>query len=107
MKIIKQISTGKTVHREVPHTNNTLSNASATTEIAIADLQVVDDDITEEQYATRSLDELPWIEKMTKSDNTMMPRHMEDLITSNASFVIPTEMKKRYDAKIKIRGEKP
>ena len=36
-----------------------------------------------------------------------MPRHMEDLITNNASLVIPEAMKKRYDAKIKIRGERP
>ena len=107
MQIIKQISTGKTVHREVPHTNNTLSNASAITEIAIADLQVVDDDITEEQYATRSLDELPWIEKMINSDRTLMDRVIEDLITSNASLVIPAEMKKRYEAKKDLRATKP
>jgi hypothetical protein len=36
-----------------------------------------------------------------------MPRYMEDLITSNASLVIPAEMKKRYDDKIKVRGERP
>ena len=35
-----------------------------------------------------------------------MPRFLEDLITSN-SLVIPTEMKKRYDDKIKIRATKP
>ena len=47
-----------------------------------------------------------WQKKMRASDNGM-PRFFEDLITSNASLVIPAEMKKRYDAKIKIRGEKP
>ena len=47
-----------------------------------------------------------WHDDMANTDSSM-PRYMEDLITSNASFVIPTEMKKRYDAKIKIRGEKP
>ena len=36
-----------------------------------------------------------------------MPRHMEDLITNNASLVVPAEMKKRYDDKIKVRGERP
>jgi hypothetical protein len=48
-----------------------------------------------------------WIKEIVKSDNTMMPRYMEDLITSNASLVIPAEMKKRYDDKIKVRGERP
>ena len=47
-----------------------------------------------------------WKSSMQGTDNGM-PRYMEDLITSNASLVIPAEMKKRYDAKIKIRGEKP
>jgi len=48
-----------------------------------------------------------WLKSMERSDNNMMPRYMEDLITSNASLVIPVELKKRYDDKIKIRGEKP
>jgi hypothetical protein len=47
-----------------------------------------------------------WEDSMKKTDRKM-PRHMEDLITSNASLVIPAEMKKRYDDKIKIRAEKP
>ena len=47
-----------------------------------------------------------WKDSIRRTDNGM-PRTMEDLITSNASLVIPAEMKKRYDAKIKIRGEKP
>ena len=47
-----------------------------------------------------------WKASIEATDSSM-PRHMEDLITSNASLVIPAEMKERYDAKIKIRGEKP
>ena len=47
-----------------------------------------------------------WKSSMQGTDNGM-PRTIEDLITSNASLVIPAEMKKRYDEKIKIRGEKP
>jgi len=47
-----------------------------------------------------------WKETIQTTD-TGMPRYLEDLITSNSSLVIPTEMKKRYDAKIKIRGERP
>ena len=47
-----------------------------------------------------------WKDSIRRTDNGM-PRTMDDLITSNASLVIPEEMKKRYDEKIKIRGEKP
>ena len=47
-----------------------------------------------------------WKESMQGTDNGM-PRYMEDLISSNASLVIPAEMKKRYDDKIKVRGERP
>jgi len=70
---------------------------------------------TAEEEAFRDAEELEWSNSkpledwkadMQRSDDSM-PRHMEDLITSNASLVIPAEMKERYDAKIKIRGEKP
>ena len=47
-----------------------------------------------------------WHDDMANTDSSM-PRYMEDLITSNASLVIPAEMKKLYDDKIKVRGEKP
>ena len=49
---------------------------------------------------------MDWKRNMQKTDSGM-PRYMEDLITNNPSFVIPTEMKKRYDDKIKVRGERP
>jgi len=47
-----------------------------------------------------------WKDSMRQTDSKM-PRYMEDLITNNASLVIPAEMKKRYDDKIKVRGERP
>ena len=47
-----------------------------------------------------------WKGTIHETDSNM-PRYMEDLITSNASLVIPAEMKKRYDDKIKVRGERP
>jgi len=47
-----------------------------------------------------------WKAKIAETDSGM-PRFLEDLITSNSSLVIPTEMKVRYDKKIVIRGEKP
>ena len=47
-----------------------------------------------------------WKESMRGTDDGM-PRHMEDLITNNASLVIPTEMKERYDEKVALRATKP
>ena len=47
-----------------------------------------------------------WKETMVVTD-LGMPRYMEDLITSNASLVIPAEMKKRYDEKVALRATKP
>ena len=47
-----------------------------------------------------------WKDSIEATDSGM-PRFLEDLISSNESLVIPAEMKKRYDDKIKIRGERP
>jgi hypothetical protein len=107
MKYIKQISTGKAVHRESPHSDKTLGNAVLATGISESDLQVADESITDEQWTIKVNDELPWTTKMDNSDRVMMPRFLEDLITSNPSLVIPPVMKKRYDDKIKIRATKP
>tara|TARA_Y100001951_G_C11257981_1_gene250651 strand:- start:17 stop:376 length:360 start_codon:yes stop_codon:yes gene_type:complete len=46
-----------------------------------------------------------WKEKIAGTDSGM-PRYLEDLITTN-SLTMTSEMKVRYDAKIKIRGERP
>jgi hypothetical protein len=47
-----------------------------------------------------------WKSSIQATDSSM-PRHMEDLISSNESLVIPAEMKVRYDEKIKVRSERP
>ena len=47
-----------------------------------------------------------WMESMQETDNGM-PRYLEDLITANSDFILPEKIKTNYDAKIKIRGEKP
>jgi hypothetical protein len=46
-----------------------------------------------------------WKLKIAGTDSGM-PRYLEDLITTN-SLTMTSEMKVRYDAKIKIRGERP
>ena len=56
----------------------------------------------------KDLNEKPmrdWKRNIRKTDFSM-PRYLEDLITSN-SLVMSTEMKKRYDEKIKVREERP
>jgi hypothetical protein len=47
-----------------------------------------------------------WLRSIAETD-FQMPRHMEDMITSNSSFVIPAEVKKRYDEKVALRATKP
>ena len=46
-----------------------------------------------------------WTESIQATD-AVMPRYLEDLITTN-SLTMTSEMKVRYDAKSKIRGERP
>ena len=106
MKLVKQISTGRTVYREEPFTDKALSEASNFTGIPVSDLQVSDDNITEQQYEDRWHDELPWEEKMAKTDSGM-PRYLEDLITANSDFILPEKIKTRYDEKVALRATKP
>jgi len=47
-----------------------------------------------------------WKEKMARSDNNLMIRDLEDLVTIN-NFTMTSEMKTRYDAKIALRATKP
>ena len=44
-----------------------------------------------------------WEQKMASSDNNLMIRDLEDLVTIN-NFTMTSEMKTRYDAKIKLRA---
>ena len=46
-----------------------------------------------------------WKESIQATDGGM-PRYLEDLITTN-SLTMTSEMKTRYDAKIKLRATKP
>ena len=107
MKYIIQISTNKIVHREEPHSNTTISNASTLTGIDVSDLRVVDENITEDQYCNRLNAELPWADQMAESDRTMLPRTLEDLITGNPSLTLNADLKAKYDAKVALRNSKP
>ena len=81
MKLIKQISTGRTVHREVPHGDNSINNATRFTGISLEDLQVADDNITEEQYETRLNDELLPLDKIAQLESTVTPRRIREMTT--------------------------
>ena len=81
MKIIKQISTGRTVYREVPHSDKTISNAGNDTGVALEDLQVADDNITEDQYAARINDELLPLDKIARLESTVTPRRIREMTT--------------------------
>ena len=69
---------------------------------------------TSEEETARDAEELAWANVRPMEDwketiqatDAGMPRYLEDLITTN-SLTMTSEMKIRYDAKIKLRGERP
>jgi len=65
MKFIQQISTNKIVFRESPHRidSKVLGNASMSTGIPLADLQVADKPFSEEQYAEAIQNQRPYDER--------------------------------------------
>jgi len=63
MKLIRQISTGKTVYREEPHHEKALVNGSLWTGIDVSDLEVHTQELTEEQYEKLLQDETPYADK--------------------------------------------
>ena len=63
MKFIKQKSTGKIVHREVPHTDKTLDNAVHTHKIDKADLEVVEENWSNKEWTIAINNQRPYGEK--------------------------------------------
>ena len=61
MKYIKQKSTGRTVFRDEPYSEHTLSNASLFLNIDKSDLIVVDEDISLDQYVKQFRTSLGWV----------------------------------------------
>jgi hypothetical protein len=108
MKFIKQISTGKSVYRENPHSDKTISNAVSSIGIALSDLEVADEVLTEQQWSDKANDDLSWEEKMARSDNDMMSRTMEDMLDGMAdkSGVAKITLD-RLQAKKDLRATKP
>ena len=63
MKYIKQKSTGKIVHRDLPHTDQTLEFAVYRTGIPENDLEVVESDWTEDEWTVAMNNQLPYSDK--------------------------------------------
>ena len=84
MKLIKQISTGRTVHREEPHGDKSINNASLFTGISLEDLQVADDIITEDQYNQLLQDELLPLDKIAQLESTITSRRLRDALANDA-----------------------
>ena len=100
MKFIEQISTGEIVFRESPHRvdSNVLYNASISTGIPLADLQVADKPFSEEQYAEAIQNQRPYPEKRRRE----YPDIGDQLDALYHAGVFPTDMA----AKIKIVKDK-
>ena len=67
MKYIKQISTGKIIYRENPHTDKTLDNAVIEHNIDKTDLEVVEENWTEDEWNSAWHNQLFYDEKRRKS----------------------------------------
>lgn len=106
MKYIKQISTGFAVFREEPHSDKTLSNAAIFTGIDIADLVVMDESVSDDEWNKKSYDAIPWKEKMAESDSSMT-RMWEDFLTLNGTDGWPQITKDRHISKVALRATKP
>jgi hypothetical protein len=63
MKFIKQKSTGQIVHREMPHTDKTLDNAVHAQRIDKADLEIVEENWTDEEWNNALQNQLGYAEK--------------------------------------------
>jgi len=67
MQYIKQKSTGFAVYREFPHVSTTLTEAVRHTGIAIEDLEVVEENWTEDEWNSALHNQLSYEEKRRKS----------------------------------------
>ncbi len=63
MKFIRQKSTGQIVYREMPHTDKTLDNAVDTQQIDKADLEVVEENWTEDEWNNALQNQLSYADK--------------------------------------------
>ena len=78
------------------------------TKIDIADLEVVESDWTDEQWTDNVNNDLPWVEKMARSDSTLLPRYAEDILDGMADKSgVPIATLYRLQTKKDLRKTKP
>jgi len=63
MKFIKRRSTDKIVHRESPYTEHTIDNAVTMLGIDKSDLEIVDENWTEDEWTVAMNNQLPYGER--------------------------------------------
>ena len=63
MQIIKQISTGLIVGRELPHTDKSIGNVSIDTDIPESDLEVVEENWTDDEWNNALQNQLGFADK--------------------------------------------
>ena len=63
MKYIKHISTGLIVGRELPHSDKSIGNVSFDTDIPESDLEVVEENWTEDEWNSAWHNQLPYADK--------------------------------------------
>ena len=93
---------------------NDVDNKFATV-LAMAGHQRVDGDVGDFEYpkwdganwVEGKTDMQQWQEDICKSDSTLIPRTLEDLITGNPSLTLNADLKAKYDAKVALRNSKP
>ena len=81
MKLIRQISTGRTVYREEPYHEKALVNGSLWTGIDVSDLEVHTQALTEDQYNQLLQDELLPLDKIAQLESTVTPRRIREMTT--------------------------
>ena len=89
MKLIRQISTGRTVYREEPYHEKALVNGSLWTGIDVSDLEVHTQELTEDQYNQLLQDELLPLDKIAQLEATIThdlpatvtPRRIREMTT--------------------------
>jgi len=97
MKYIKQKSTGKIVHRDLPHTDQTLEFAVYRTGISENDLEVVESDWTEDEWTVAMNNQLPYSDRR-KSEYASIPDQLDYIYHNGiekwkADMILPVKEK--------------
>ena len=97
MKFIKQTSTNKIVYRESPHTDKTLANAVMDTDIPESDLEVVDQNLTNDEWTVAMNNQLSYGERR-KTEYPSIPEQLDYIYHNGiekwkADMILPVKEK--------------